>query len=403
MIYPIFEGNMPRLEKKLNRIKNKCKKYGCEFSYKVVGEEYRKHEGMAIRFILVEAEGTAVINGWEFVAEVEHTENGNIIRGTGIEVPERYYHCEPICEHCKTNRRRKYVYIVRNTQTGEFKMVGKSCLNDYTHGMNAEFAAAYLSLFDELVKGEAVGGDSFDRYISVDRAMSFIAETIKHFGYHRTNEFDSTAGRAFLYMDVYFGNVPRDYRAVKKEMKEIGFDPNGHEEEIAEIKEWVENHGEDNNYFHNLKTVLGQEYVTSRNFGIIASAFPAYNKDLERKRKEQERKKEAEKSQYVGSEGERITIEVKDFRIITGWETQWGRVVVYRIVDTNGNVYTWKTSGFLPDDAKICKATVKGHKEYRGERQTEVARLKVKEKKEPPQGTFNITEVWETFENAIEE
>lgn len=155
MIYPIFEGNMPRLEKKLNRIKNKCKKYGCEFSYKVVGEEYRKHEGMAIRFVLVEAEGTAVINGWEFVAEVEHTENGNIIRGTGIEVPERYYHCEPICEHCKTNRRRKYVYIVRNTQTGEFKMVGKSCLNDYTHGMNAEFAAAYLSLFDELVKAEA--------------------------------------------------------------------------------------------------------------------------------------------------------------------------------------------------------------------------------------------------------
>ena len=31
MVYTIFEGNMERLEKKLTRIFNKCKAYGCDF------------------------------------------------------------------------------------------------------------------------------------------------------------------------------------------------------------------------------------------------------------------------------------------------------------------------------------------------------------------------------------
>lgn len=66
------------------------------------------------RFVLVEAEGTAVINDWEFIAEVDHTEKGNIITGVGVEVPERYYTSKPICEHCNSNRYRKNTYIVRN-------------------------------------------------------------------------------------------------------------------------------------------------------------------------------------------------------------------------------------------------------------------------------------------------
>lgn len=40
--YSIYEGNMERLEKKLNRIYGKCKKYGCEFSYRQVGEEFKE-------------------------------------------------------------------------------------------------------------------------------------------------------------------------------------------------------------------------------------------------------------------------------------------------------------------------------------------------------------------------
>lgn len=104
MKYAIYEGNLDRLEKKLKRIFNKCKAYGCDFHYEQTGEEFRelkdeKGNKYTARFVLVEAEGTAVINDWEFVAELEHTEKGNIITGVaGIEVPERYYTTTPVCE-----------------------------------------------------------------------------------------------------------------------------------------------------------------------------------------------------------------------------------------------------------------------------------------------------------------
>lgn len=74
MKYAIYEGNLDRLEKKLKRIFNKCKAYGCDFHYEQTGEEFRelkdeKGNKYTARFVLVEAEGTAVINDWEFVAE----------------------------------------------------------------------------------------------------------------------------------------------------------------------------------------------------------------------------------------------------------------------------------------------------------------------------------------------
>ena len=38
MKYAIYEGNLDRLEKKLKRIFNKCKAYGCDFHYQQTGE-----------------------------------------------------------------------------------------------------------------------------------------------------------------------------------------------------------------------------------------------------------------------------------------------------------------------------------------------------------------------------
>ena len=111
--------------KKITRIKNKCLKYGCDFHFEEVGEEFReltdeRKNKYTARFVVVDVEGVAVVNGWKFIASVEHTEKGNIIRAAcNIEVPERYYTSSPICEHCKSKRFRKDTYIVMNEETGE--------------------------------------------------------------------------------------------------------------------------------------------------------------------------------------------------------------------------------------------------------------------------------------------
>ena len=107
MRYEIFEGNLDRLEKKLARIEKKCKKYGADFHYEVVGETYREVESegetCTTRFVIVDVEGFAKINNWEFIATIDHTENGNIIRNiVEIEIPDRYRTSDGYCEHCNT-------------------------------------------------------------------------------------------------------------------------------------------------------------------------------------------------------------------------------------------------------------------------------------------------------------
>lgn len=287
MEYAIFEGNLERLEKKLNRIANKCKTYGCDFKYQVTGEMFKtlkdEHGNeYTARFILVEAEGKAVINDWQFIASVEHTKNGNIITGvSGVEVPERYYNSQPVCEHCNSKRYRKDTYIVRNNVTGEFKQVGKSCLKDFTRGLSAEAVTKYMSLFDTLIEGETPDpGCHIERYLLMKEYLAYAAETIRHFGYIRTSDGGrTTASRSIEYYKAARGRaITRQYlEQLQDEMASVNFNPESAEtvQLVEEALNWINCQNEDSNYIHNLKTVCGLEYVTYKNFGLLTSLFPA--------------------------------------------------------------------------------------------------------------------------------
>ena len=387
--YRIYEENMEKLTKKLNRISNKCKKYGCEFHFAEVGEEYKEitdefGNKLTARFVLVEAEGTAIINGWKFVASLDHTDKGNIINRVddSIEVPERYYEGKAVCEHCG-NKNLKYSYIVMNEKTGDFKQVGRNCLADFTRGLSAEGIAAYLDGIKELENSEApMGGSTYRYYIPTEEYLHYVAETIRCFGYVKSDDDINKPTRyraeRFWIADHLYNRITQESRMViLKEMKEVGFNANSEKavQDTQEALKWLLEQKDDNNYIHNLKVACNCEYVSQ--MGIVASLFPTWNRNLEY---EAQKKAEAEKakvSEYVGEVGQRLTIKVAEMTAITGWETQWGYTTIYKIVDENGNVYTWKTSSYVPDGVKEIKGTVKEHKEYREIKQTELTRCKV--------------------------
>lgn len=390
MKYAIFEGNIDRLEKKLKRISNKCKVYGCDFHYEQTGEEFRelkdeKGNKYTARFVLVEAEGTAVINDWEFVAELEHTEKGNIITGVpGVEVPERYYTTTPVCEHCNSKRYRKNTYIVRNKTTGEFKQVGKSCLKDFTHGMSAEAVTQYMSLFDTLIEGETPEpGCSYQRYVNTKEYLSYVAETIRHFGYTRSSdEGISTATMALAFYDAAHGRaITKEYlQDLLDKMQSVNFDIHSDlsVKLVSDALAWVTVQEENSNYIHNLKTACSLEYVKG-NFGLYASLFPAYDRDLERTAKRKAIQNREQSSEYVGEISDRITIKVQSVKCVTSWETDFGVTYIYKIIGADGNVYTWKTGKFIDDtvDEMSITGTVKAHTEFRGVKQTELTRCRV--------------------------
>lgn len=57
------------------------------------------------------------VEGWEFVAVIQHTDDGNIVRTLpGQEIPTSYRETSNYCDHCKVKRERKDTYILRKTE-----------------------------------------------------------------------------------------------------------------------------------------------------------------------------------------------------------------------------------------------------------------------------------------------
>lgn len=386
MKYAIYEGNMERLRKKMVRIQNKCRKYGCEFRFEEVGEEFREveteHGVLTLRFVVVEAEGKAIVNGWKFIASIDATEKGNIInRACDIEVPERYYDCDIVCEHCG-NTRVRHSYIVMNEETGEFKMVGRNCLKDFTYGMSAEGVAQYVSAFEDLIEGEAVGGGySMERYYDREEFMRYGAEVIRQFGYVKNDGYRrSTANRTEDYYGVdhgwrFFGDLREQY---ENEMRACGFNADRAEnyELVKKAVDWVLSHEDNSNYMHNLKVAVANDYVNASVFGLLVSVFPTYDRELERLDALRREMEAGKASEWVGEVGKRVTVKYSDVRMITSWDTVYGTTYVWKIVGEDGNIFTWKTGNSVPEVGTIT-GTVKEHKEYRGVKQTELTRCRV--------------------------
>lgn len=409
--YSIYEGHMDDLMKKVNRIQNKCKKFGCDFHFAQVGEEFKEvkvdeyidpitkvtKDVYGIRkFIIVEAEGTAQLNDWEFIASVEHTPAGNIFSKamTNVEIPERYRTMNPTCEHCNSNRARKNVHIVHNTVTDEFKMVGNSCLADFTHGLsvaNATWFASLKHVFEEEQELPIGGSGSwFNKYYETKEVLQYVAETIRHFGYAKTDNADSTRSRFQVLMEVNKGQTRwmdvKEVRYYQDLMEQVGFNPESPEASkmVEDALNWILNQEAKNDYMHNLKVASSLEYTHSGNFGLLVSLFPTFNRELE---VQAQRKLEAEKglkSEHQGQVGSRLVVEVESVKCVTSWESCFDgyhttTTYIWKIIDKQGNVYTWKSSNWMDEQnpPKTIKGTVKEHKVFREIKQTELTRCRV--------------------------
>lgn len=387
--FAIYEGHMEDLRKKVQKIQRKCEKLGCQFHYAEVGEEFRTVGENTYRFVLVEAEGIAKVNGWEFVGSIEHTEAGNLIRKAVVDavIPERYRTSDTYCEHCRTQRRRNDVYLVMNEE-GEFKQVGKNCLKDFTNGMDAKMVAEMASLRSVFEQYENVetfdswenGFLSYRTYIPTKTVLAYAWETVRGYGYKKSEEIGSTKGRAIKYYKVRNGLVhcTREVMEdIEAEMEAIHFNPEDEEvaENVEKMMAWVREQRADTDYMNNLTVAVNNEYCDYRRFGILCSLIPVYLRAMNRV---QEQKLERKAAGYVGEVGKRVTVEIKSGRCISSWHTDFGMTYLYKFMDGDGNIFVWKTGNYI-EGASIRQltGTVKAHDEYNGVKQNVMTRCKV--------------------------
>lgn len=398
MRYYIEESFIGDIEKKLNRIANKCQRNGNSFTYKRVGEEMREEKPnfkhsypIAHRFIIVEVEGCAQVNGYEIVAVLDIHDGGNVIRtvGSNVEIPERFRTSKNVCEHCHSTRTRNSLYVVYNHETGEYKQVGRNCLAEYIGGLDAEMVVARLDGITELeaYNGRFGDGERGVRYFPIRSVLGYAVEFIDKMGYFNASGRVTTRNlvACMFQPKTTLSDRLRDVNRMLTDANfDVRFDSSDFaltetEQRVDEIVNYYENLNDNSVFTHNIKVLLGQGYVNGRDFGFVCYMPEGYNKYRGR---EIQRAKEITKSEYFGDIGARYKGEqVAKVEKIAAYDSVYGAIYWYKIILKSGEVLIWRTSTFLYEiqmnGFNSATFTVKAHNEYRGVKQTEITRAKL--------------------------
>ena len=381
MLYKIPSVNFPTLEKKIEKLNSKSKVDLEPLSLKIV-DTIKKKRCSRVGFEYeetiyeVELEGESpTLEGWTLVAVIQPLKEDNLIREVPGEIcPPKYRTIDNICDHCGKKRKRNSVYLLRN-ESGEHKIVGRSCLSDFIGRTNPE---SLLLAAEWIVKGvKALDSSQEDQEVgdSSVRIEEFLAVTsvlIRKKGWlPKSKAFNeqSTAEIAWAlcaFDDIYVADYVRDNDIVVEDT----------DIELAtDALNWgkaIDEKNAPSNYLHNLGVACRQHSVTKRRAGYVASVVNAYSRTLD--------VAEKPNSDFVGVVGSRDVFEDLEVINVRAIDSVYGEKHLIRFHDSEGNEIVWWASRSLPDWAKKGnKVTVKGtvvkHEEYNDTKQTTVNRV----------------------------
>lgn len=306
-------------------------------------------------------------------AIVERTESDeNLVYTVDETVDFKDYMTATIrCDHCGTNHFRRQAVVLVNNNDGTHMMVGKGCLKDYM-GINIHNFTHYLyGISEYLEDAEMEIHDNemhlYKQVVDTELYLAYCIQRTVKFGYKK----ETTKADAMM-----------DYHKSRE------LDPK-YTQVAKEMIEFFNNYSTNDTFENNVRLyVTGKTPITGEN-GLIAYAYTLYTRIQERLAKEAARREQKEKSGYVGEVGQKITF-VGKMSIIHSYQTEWGWTTIYKITDTDDNVFIWKTSttAEIVDENGHCTfatefdqiqitGKIKAHNEYNGEKQTVLERCKV--------------------------
>lgn len=392
--YCVAVDNLPRLEKKLRALNRKAGKLGTEpisleqseerttFNYTYREEEYRGISADFEHVFCVLKGTTPKVEGFDFIATIQHTEAGNILRAIppmaqearGLEVDaldlSPYRDTGPFCEHCNKIRSRKDTYLIYNRETGEMKQIGRTCLRDYTGLNNPEKVADWLEFYWELDRSLGSPGEA--PVIRTDDFLTHCALMVRKHGFvsRASDPSNATADEAL-----------RNYWWMLKEAKTdksqpMWIDPEDQDRERAEfIRNWAVNDWDESSGFAlNVQTALKNDVLGERTEGIAAAAFIAYEKAMARQEKRRQKEETQRDLTFVGEVGKReeftLTLRRK-IMIEDRYSYDKDSKPLYVFTDESGNSIKWFASDYayaeggeiLEGGTYTVKATVKCHDE----------------------------------------
>jgi hypothetical protein len=270
-IYLIPEANFPRFEREIEKLSRRSEKLiGLPIRPVVFGRQHKEiSKGVTVLMIetYLVAE-TPKIEGWTFVARIDHTNDaGNIIRtvpNLSCDLPEHFRTAKPDCQHCNVRRLRRDTFVIRNDQTGEYQQVGTSCLKDFFGHDPYKIAklAELLGYANEVGQSATTGIEASltdRRWVNLEELLESTAAAI------RLNGWTSVASSKET------GRTPT---------RELAFNGLGQEttEEDQALAQralaWARTLSDKDNrsdYEHNVSVIAEAVYIEHRSIGIAAS------------------------------------------------------------------------------------------------------------------------------------
>lgn len=267
------------------------------------------------------------------------------------------------CEHCNKNHNRKKVVVLVDNNNGNHKMVGTACLKDFIGYEVASFAGYFDDIHSILVENEEPfiyedNLNAYKCYIDTREYLAHCINIINKVGYSKTVKTDA------------LHNMKKNVKINETDYKTA--------DEVTEFFKTYET--TDIFEIDTEAIVTGLKPVSYEN-GFIAYAYELYKKIIKRIEDAKAAAEAAEKSNYYGNVGDKVDINGTINRA-GHYETQFGTVVIYKIIDTDGNIFVWKTTSYVDienDSFVNVRGTVKDHNEFRGEKQTVLTRCKIRE------------------------
>jgi hypothetical protein len=392
--YNIPSWGKIQLEEKVQKLNKRANKIGCpELQLKVLNEELvdemvpapsyaidgqMEKSGRKIKMFEIELVGDPVrINGWEFLAALTHTVEGNLIRQTPIAIEqklginEKYRTASNNCDHCKMDRPRKNTYIVRNIETGEIKQVGSTCLVDFLGHCDPSVIEHHFNSLDAAEDIDYGKGQRNDFYISLHHYLEHVCTMIRVNGWVSSKVAyeeakTSTATRAWSNMFLSQGG---------EKLEPITDDDKQLAEKVIAWGKTLKDRTDNSDYFHNLSVLFQLDYVDDKSLGLIASSVVVYQKEVEKVIEKAKGPKFV--SEHFGEVGKRAvySLTLLGCKVLEGGE--YGPTFFYRFVDEKNHVAVWFASndiGVEVGEVVTLKATVKKHDEYKGMKQTVLTR-----------------------------
>jgi hypothetical protein len=343
---------------------------------------------VAPAWLIVPPAGWEPAAEWKVAAVLLKTDTDELEvfgRGQSRANIERWSHLSLNCEHCRRNvGNRIRTLLLSNKKDGREMQVGVECAQGYVGEQYAKFVGehqfydAVTDFINASLESGAVGAGCALITYPAEEVVAHAVAAIRTHGWMPSRDEEgrpnvgSTADRVEEGMH-YIVTCPSQVTYKVEETDR---------QEARQIVDWLAKMSEEDaakggSYLMALAAAFTKEWISEKRVRFVASAPRAFLR--QRQQRQFEEKKSL--SQHQGCVGQKIEFVAKLERCHS-FDTQWGTTCIFSFRDTAGNAFVWKTSSMPITDADVgstftLRGAVKAHGDFRGEKQTELTRVKV--------------------------